>query len=629
MANWSDLKAAVASIVKTNGNKEITGQLLQNVLNNIISNVGLNSSFAGIATPETNPGTPDGNVFYLATTEGTYSNFNGIVINSGEAVILEWKGSWVKKESGFATKEKLSELEENTNQKLSELGSEVKDIAEIKEDDNYIKIITDSEGRLLFAIKTDGSVEFFKGVPQSIRSYIEELLKNKADVVDLFDIGVYEENDEYIKVVKDAEGKLLFGIKTDGSVEFFKGVPQSIRKYIDEKTNNNPSEGNNYTHSSEQLSKIPAIKWDFKSYRYGTSDLLPTNYIPSLTFIHISDLHGGLSNKKQINYAVDVLNKFGGNTWMPKTPISFMLCTGDVKLSHYTDDYTYFIDACKRSLQPIYAVAGNHDVGETKSVSLTGTDEMFFNENLKPILDTFPPNGYTGKSYYYHDFKNEKVRLIALYEYESDCELDDNDLSMLKYKRGIRAFRQEQITWIVNTLLSTPVGFGVIIAKHQPESEFGESQNNFSCKYQDGTTPQSSYINPDIIADIVDAFIGRKPISKQYPQTGGVITTINVDADFSLANENTEFICYCSGHLHSDNIRFLKKYPNQVELNVGCDNSWYTVGSDMAQIEDEYSENLISIYNINRNEGKINILRIGADITNDCKKRDILSINYK
>ena len=115
MANWSDLKAAVASIVKTNGNKEITGQLLQNVLNNIISNVGLNSSFAGIATPETNPGTPDGNVFYLATTAGTYSNFNGIVINTGEAVILEWRGSWTKKSSGFATQENLSELGSKVN----------------------------------------------------------------------------------------------------------------------------------------------------------------------------------------------------------------------------------------------------------------------------------------------------------------------------------------------------------------------------------------------------------------------------------------------------------------------------------------------------------------------------------
>lgn len=115
MANWSTLKAAIASIIKTNGNKEITGQLLQNVLNNIVSSVGENSTFAGIATPATNPGVPDGNVFYLATEAGTYSNFNGIEIASGEAVILKWKGSWVKKTSGFATQKKLVELEANNN----------------------------------------------------------------------------------------------------------------------------------------------------------------------------------------------------------------------------------------------------------------------------------------------------------------------------------------------------------------------------------------------------------------------------------------------------------------------------------------------------------------------------------
>lgn len=61
MANWSDLKAAVAKVIKTNGNQQITGAVLQNVLNNIISNVGENATFAGIATPVTNPGTPDGN----------------------------------------------------------------------------------------------------------------------------------------------------------------------------------------------------------------------------------------------------------------------------------------------------------------------------------------------------------------------------------------------------------------------------------------------------------------------------------------------------------------------------------------------------------------------------------------
>ena len=103
MANWSTLKAAVAKVIKTNGNQEITGAVLQNVLNNIISNLGANATFAGIATPTTNPGAPDGNVFYLATEAGTYSNFNGIEIASGEAVILEWRGNWVKKTTGFAT----------------------------------------------------------------------------------------------------------------------------------------------------------------------------------------------------------------------------------------------------------------------------------------------------------------------------------------------------------------------------------------------------------------------------------------------------------------------------------------------------------------------------------------------
>lgn len=111
MANWSTLKAAIAKVIKTNGNQEITGQLLQNALNNIVSSVGENSTFAGIATPATNPGVPDGNIFYLAAQPGVYANFNGIEIADGEAVILEWRGSWVKKTTGFATQQQLSELE--------------------------------------------------------------------------------------------------------------------------------------------------------------------------------------------------------------------------------------------------------------------------------------------------------------------------------------------------------------------------------------------------------------------------------------------------------------------------------------------------------------------------------------
>lgn len=96
MANWSILKAAIANIIKTNGNQEIIGQLLQNVLNNIVSSVGENSTFAGIATPATNPGVPDGNVFYFANKPGIYSNFSSIIISYYGISILynDMNNSW-------------------------------------------------------------------------------------------------------------------------------------------------------------------------------------------------------------------------------------------------------------------------------------------------------------------------------------------------------------------------------------------------------------------------------------------------------------------------------------------------------------------------------------------------------
>lgn len=102
MGNYEQLKQAVSDVIKTNGKQEITGAILQNTLLTIISTVGNNATFAGIATPDTNPSTPDENIFYLATTKGKYVNFGGIEVNN-EAVILQNKNNtWKKKETGIA-----------------------------------------------------------------------------------------------------------------------------------------------------------------------------------------------------------------------------------------------------------------------------------------------------------------------------------------------------------------------------------------------------------------------------------------------------------------------------------------------------------------------------------------------
>lgn len=92
MGGYTKLKAAIAAAIKANGNNEITGAIMQVVLNTIVSTVGANRTFVGIANKNTNPGTPDGNVFYIAYEAGNYVNFqsgaSNLTVKPGELAIL-------------------------------------------------------------------------------------------------------------------------------------------------------------------------------------------------------------------------------------------------------------------------------------------------------------------------------------------------------------------------------------------------------------------------------------------------------------------------------------------------------------------------------------------------------------
>jgi hypothetical protein len=119
MGNYEQLKQAVSDVIKTNGNQEITGAIMQNALLTIISTVGDNATFAGIATPTTNPGTPDQNVFYLASEPGVYSNFGGVELTDQVFIFTNKNGNWVKQDSGIATSAKVFELKNILGSALS------------------------------------------------------------------------------------------------------------------------------------------------------------------------------------------------------------------------------------------------------------------------------------------------------------------------------------------------------------------------------------------------------------------------------------------------------------------------------------------------------------------------------
>ena len=116
MANYNNLKAGIDAVIKTNGRQEISGAALNAQLKNMITELGAGYQYMGVATPATNPGTPDAKVFYLASGAGTYTNFRGIVINEGEVCVLAWNGTWTKEVTGIATAAQLNQLGQKVNE---------------------------------------------------------------------------------------------------------------------------------------------------------------------------------------------------------------------------------------------------------------------------------------------------------------------------------------------------------------------------------------------------------------------------------------------------------------------------------------------------------------------------------
>lgn len=199
MGNYEQLKQSVSDVIKTNGNQEITGSILQNVLLTIISSVGANATFAGIATPTTNPGTPDGPVFYLASESGVYTNFGGITLMDEVAILSNTNGSWVKSNTGIAISTKVSELENETDrntQFVSKTGYST-----------YIRDYKDSSFRFYDLTKTINiEIKSLGGIYSIF--YARQISHSQAD----FDFIVNSTSNDYKGSVSVREGYPYIGI---------------------------------------------------------------------------------------------------------------------------------------------------------------------------------------------------------------------------------------------------------------------------------------------------------------------------------------------------------------------------------------------------------------------------------
>lgn len=105
MANYSELLNDINAAIYENNDQEIDALEVRAILREMVTSLGSGFLFKGIATPSSPSGTgtyePDQNVFYLATTAGTYTYLGGLVVAAGEVAFLCYDGTWTKKSSAL------------------------------------------------------------------------------------------------------------------------------------------------------------------------------------------------------------------------------------------------------------------------------------------------------------------------------------------------------------------------------------------------------------------------------------------------------------------------------------------------------------------------------------------------
>lgn len=287
--------------------------------------------------------------------------------------------------------------------------------------------------------------------------------------------------------------------------------------------------------------------------------------IVPFSILHFSDPHGSTTTVERIIQYSDYISSY----------IDDIICTGDMVNNKYSDGYSWWDDI--DGSENILTCIGNHDVSDGVVYNSYGVSPSdAYDAYFAPYISNWDVEHTGSLTYYYKDYAAKKIRLIVL-----DYLLTGSDATA-------------QNTWLQSVLAGAKTnGYTVIIAEHIPVC----NTVYFPCNF---------------------TMIDKSTVYTQFSETYQASVQ-----DF--VNGGGKFACYLVGHTHCDMICYNSNYPNQLCIAVTIAAQ---TGRDNDQVRSGKARDAFNIVTVDTNSETIKLTRVGADIDNYLRGRNVLTLSY-
>ena len=318
----------------------------------------------------------------------------------------------------------------------------------------------------------------------------------------------------------------------------------------------------------ETISKLVNIKQPAKFN--GNPQAVP------LSILFFSDIHADAQNLQRLLHFAEYYN----NQTTPSLYIDAILSGGDNVASYQSEgafDFWPSIPNAGNILQTI----GNHDAMANAALTIFADKKDVYDIEFAPYINgwgvTQPEDAAAnGLMYYYKDFSTQKIRLIVL-----DCMFWD----------------AEELSWLESILEDAlQNNFSVIGCTHYPIGNTDTIECNFN--------------------------------SLDYNPTGGARLSAPISAVDNFINGGGEFICWLSGHTHSDGFGVVDGHNKQLNLIIDTAGSG-SLAQDSAARVGTRTQDCFNILGIDTYSKLIKVVRIGRDYDRHLRHIGEMCVDYE